>query len=228
MKIPPNTAAINLLSRAAQRLATWTKGPWERGWKGTVSRQAVHFMQSRSETLHKKPCATPQNGNTVISSKSLFYFPVMTLTRIKEAVLQHTPIGHCQAVCCLIFSKKKKKESVMGREEGITSFPRGIPLPRAHVRPMTLAMNVLKVKYSFRTTPLRMVFISGMPEPGKRRREWMRKRKENMKESNYREKDGWREKLISINMHITSEVHSTDFLSTQLVLGGFMMHYETN
>lgn len=30
IKIPPNTAAMNLLSRAAQRLATWTKGPWGR------------------------------------------------------------------------------------------------------------------------------------------------------------------------------------------------------
>lgn len=30
MKIPPNRAAMSLLSRAAHRLATWTKGPWER------------------------------------------------------------------------------------------------------------------------------------------------------------------------------------------------------
>ena len=50
-------------------------------------------------------------------------------------------------------------------------MPRGMPLPRAHVRPMTLATNVLKVRYSFSTTPLRMVFISGMPEPRERGRE---------------------------------------------------------
>ena len=31
---------------------------------------------------------------------------------------------------------------------------------------MILATRVLKVRYSFSTTPLRMVFISGMPEPG--------------------------------------------------------------
>lgn len=47
----------------------------------------------------------------------------------------------------------------------VTSLPRGIPLPRAQVRPMTLATKVLKVRYSFSTTPRRMVFISGIPEP---------------------------------------------------------------
>lgn len=50
----------------------------------------------------------------------------------------------------------------------LTSLPRGIPLPRAQVRPMTLATNVLKVRYSFSTTPLRMVFISGIPDPATR------------------------------------------------------------
>lgn len=55
----------------------------------------------------------------------------------------------------------------MEREWGglFTSFPTGIPLPRPAVRPMTLAMKALRVRYSFRTTPLRMVFSSGMPEP---------------------------------------------------------------
>lgn len=48
----------------------------------------------------------------------------------------------------------------------LTSLPRGMPLPRAHVSPITLATKVLKVRYSFSTTPLRMVFISGIPEPG--------------------------------------------------------------
>lgn len=46
-----------------------------------------------------------------------------------------------------------------------TSFPTGIPLPRAAVRPMTLATKALRVRYSFKTTPLRMVFSSGIPEP---------------------------------------------------------------
>lgn len=50
----------------------------------------------------------------------------------------------------------------------VTSLPRGMPLPREQVRPMTLATKVLKVRYSFSTTPLRMVFISGMPEPAGR------------------------------------------------------------
>lgn len=52
-----------------------------------------------------------------------------------------------------------------GMCECVTSLPRGMPLPRAQVRPMTLATNVLKVRYSLSTTPLRMVFISGIPEP---------------------------------------------------------------
>lgn len=46
-----------------------------------------------------------------------------------------------------------------------TSLPTGMPLPRAAVRPMTLAIKALRVKYSFSTTPLRMVFSSGIPEP---------------------------------------------------------------
>ena len=52
-----------------------------------------------------------------------------------------------------------------------TSLPTGIPLPRPAVKPMTLAMKALRVRYSFRTTPLRMVFSSGMPEPVKRKKE---------------------------------------------------------
>lgn len=55
----------------------------------------------------------------------------------------------------------------MARFERVTSLPRGMPLPRAQVRPMTLATKVLKVRYSLSTTPLRMVFISGIPEPAR-------------------------------------------------------------
>lgn len=46
-----------------------------------------------------------------------------------------------------------------------TSLPTGIPLPSPAVRPITFAANALKVRYSFSTTPLRIVFISGIPEP---------------------------------------------------------------
>lgn len=49
--------------------------------------------------------------------------------------------------------------------DGPTSLPTGMPLPRARVRPMTLAIKAFRVKYSFSTTPLRMVFSSGIPEP---------------------------------------------------------------
>ena len=45
------------------------------------------------------------------------------------------------------------------------SLPRGIPLPSVAVSPTILASSVLPERYSFSTTPLRMVFISGMPEP---------------------------------------------------------------
>lgn len=41
----------------------------------------------------------------------------------------------------------------------------GIPLPRPAVRPMTLATNAFSVRYSFNTTPLRIVLSSGIPEP---------------------------------------------------------------
>lgn len=48
----------------------------------------------------------------------------------------------------------------------LTSLPSGIPLPRVAVNPITLATSVLNVKYSLSATPLKIVFISGMPEPG--------------------------------------------------------------
>lgn len=51
-------------------------------------------------------------------------------------------------------------------QSALTSLPRGIPLPRAQVSPMTLATKVLRVRYSFSTTPRKIVFISGMPDPG--------------------------------------------------------------
>ena len=47
----------------------------------------------------------------------------------------------------------------------LTSLPTGIPLPKPAVRPMTFATKALRVRYSFSTTPLRMVFSSGIPEP---------------------------------------------------------------
>lgn len=52
-----------------------------------------------------------------------------------------------------------------------TSLPTGIPLPRARVRPMTLATKAFSVRYSFSTTPLRMVFSSGIPEPQVKQKE---------------------------------------------------------
>lgn len=48
----------------------------------------------------------------------------------------------------------------------LTSFPSGIPLPKVAVNPITFATSVLNVKYSFSATPLNIVFISGIPEPG--------------------------------------------------------------
>lgn len=47
----------------------------------------------------------------------------------------------------------------------ITSLPSGIPEPRAAVRATTLATPVRNVRYSFKTTPRKIVFISGIPEP---------------------------------------------------------------
>lgn len=53
----------------------------------------------------------------------------------------------------------------MEKAGSFTSLPTGMPLPRPAVSPMTLAMKALRVRYSFSTTPLRMVFNSGIPEP---------------------------------------------------------------
>lgn len=46
-----------------------------------------------------------------------------------------------------------------------TSFPNGKPLPKIAIRPTNLATSVLNVRYSFKVTPRKMVFISGIPEP---------------------------------------------------------------
>ena len=46
-----------------------------------------------------------------------------------------------------------------------TSFPTGMPLPSPAVRPTTLATKALRVRYSLRTTPLIIVFSSGIPDP---------------------------------------------------------------
>lgn len=51
-----------------------------------------------------------------------------------------------------------------------TSFPTGMPLPSPAVRPTTLATKALRVRYSLRTTPLIMVFSSGIPDPENNRR----------------------------------------------------------
>ena len=45
------------------------------------------------------------------------------------------------------------------------SFPKGIPDPSVEVRPITLAPNILILRYSGRTTPLKITFISGRPDP---------------------------------------------------------------
>ena len=103
---------------------------------------------------------------------------------------------------------------------------------------MTLATNVLKVRYSLRTTPLRIVFISGIPEPRKWKERDARcddgvQREDELKESNYTERERdeenkWRanggrergegERLIDIHivfcMHIASEVYIIDSLTT--------------
>lgn len=66
------------------------------------------------------------------------------------------------------FIKKNKRSFIKEEEQKrtlITSFPTGMPLPRAAVRPMTFAIKALRVRYSLSTTPLRMVFSSGIPEP---------------------------------------------------------------
>lgn len=60
---------------------------------------------------------------------------------------------------------KKTDRKGMKQVSLVTSLPTGIPLPRPAVSPMTLAIKAFRVRYSFSTTPLRMVFSSGIPEP---------------------------------------------------------------
>ena len=50
----------------------------------------------------------------------------------------------------------------------LTSFPKGRVLPSDEHKPTTLDTNVRNVKNSFKTTPRRIVFISGIPEPARK------------------------------------------------------------
>lgn len=123
---------MNLLRRAAHRLATWTKGPCEGGWR-----------QMSPNKILMKAIQLWERNDAFTSCGKIIKTPLD-----KQTLLRMT--------CCYVEWRRKGSS---------TSFPRGIPLPRAQVRPMTLATKVLKVRYSLRTTPLSIVFISGMPEP---------------------------------------------------------------
>ena len=46
-----------------------------------------------------------------------------------------------------------------------TSLPMGSPQPREVHKPTIFATRVRAVRYSLSTTPRRMVFISGIPDP---------------------------------------------------------------
>ena len=52
-----------------------------------------------------------------------------------------------------------------GNLQQFTSFPMGRPLPSEVHNPTILDIKVRNVRYSFSTTPLRIVFISGIPDP---------------------------------------------------------------
>ena len=142
----------------------------------------------------------------LLAVNHFFIFAAVTLTRLEEARLLYPPRQETsktvrQSVACHLYGREYRDGKRWRKEETLrTSFPRGIPLPRAQVRPMTLATNVLNVRYSFRTTPLSIVFISGIPEPGTNEEErdarWDdgEERKGAMKESNYGERDEGRER----------------------------------
>lgn len=156
---------------------------------------------------------------SVISSKSLFYFRNHDCNEPRRLLYPPNRKLSSNPSCCNLYSQKEHEGKRWREKKKIqpsTSFPRGIPLPRAQVRPMTLATNVLKVRYSFRTTPLSIVFISGIPEPGKWKERDGRwddgvERKDKLKGSNCREKGmsrinderggmGEVEKLINIHI----------------------------
>lgn len=167
---------MNLLRRAAHRLATWTKGPWEcGGTERAVSKQdmtegSTFKMMRSSSGLNLrvvKPCSESHSNCFIssrmgksISSKSCFYFCSYDFNKTPGTLSSYRTSLICKA-----------RRSDEGKVQPPTSFPRGIPLPRAQVRPMTLATKVLNVRYSFSTTPLSIVFISGIPEPEQRKSE---------------------------------------------------------
>lgn len=129
---------------------------------------------------------------------------------------------------CVICTAKKIRRDEWRRkkqqQKTSTSFPRGIPLPRAQVRPITLATNVLKVRYSFRTTPRSIVFISGIPEPArwKQRRWWSGEKRWVEREQLQRE--GWEELMESKGGGVRGKAdwYSYSFLYAHLIGGIFL------
>lgn len=91
--------------------------------------------------------------------------------------LLQTPTAHAAASISVFldsFSKMPWKEVINLLSSWATidaiwtkgpSLPSGIPEPKVAVSPITFATSVLKVRYSFRATPRKIVFISGIPEP---------------------------------------------------------------
>lgn len=115
------------------------------------------------------------------------------------------------------------------RKESSTSFPRGIPLPRAQVRPMTLATKVLKVRYSLRTTPLSIVFISGIPDPEVRREKERKKcqvgwwsAEERWVKRKQLQREGWDEEMKGTWMRgKEADWYSYGFVYAHLISGTF-------
>lgn len=123
-----------------------------------------------SSALVRTACISFQNSESHIVMTDSLIDKVVSLCSVCHSLSSHHGSSHDERTapftCTQTLKVQMKTCRLMCACGGcVTSLPRGMPLPRAQVRPITLATKVLKVRYSFSTTPRRMVFISGIPEP---------------------------------------------------------------
>ena len=113
---------------------------------GAPKQQATPGEKRRYRPAHVLP---PENQPTAQAAANISVF---------RDSLQYIPWN-----LVIIFPMQEAMEQQMWTKG--PSLPRGMPEPKVAVRPITLARKTLIVRYSGKTTPLRMTFISGSPEP---------------------------------------------------------------
>lgn len=166
-------------------LAMWTKGPCV--GEGKRSQQGGRTCPMTHRSFENQAAAAGSRRETSpIAPKTPDLFLQEVLNPVSLAPILCAPPG-CVSTAPL--------DSTL-----LTSLPKGIPLPRAHVRPITLATKVLRVRYSFSTTPRRIVFISGMPEPGEKERDKGMEGEKGTRRGSCIQRNKWKAVVLRVSM----------------------------